>query len=439
MYNSLFETLGSDSGRNFKLDLLKQHKDNDVLKQIINLALNPFVQFYIRKIPTYTRDDNKPALALGYALQQLSLLSSRDVTGNTAIEFLTRLLSELESDDAKVIERVIQKDLKCGVSEATVNAVWPGLIPEYPCMLASAFDQKLIDRVEFPAYVQLKLDGMRFNAIVRDGVVELRSRNGKEIQIADALFTLPFINMAYEYGGDCVFDGELLVVDENGNHLDRKTGNGILNKAVKGTQTAVEGNKVRATVWDVIPLEAFEKGVDNTPYETRLRKLHKCVLSLHVGIRHLVNFVPHTEVDNMAQANKLFSAYLQEGQEGIILKCRDMIWENKRSKKQIKFKSELECDLKCVGWEEGTGKNKGRLGALVLESADGAVRVNVGTGFTDDDRVRLTARETVDKIVTIKYNARISDKRSDVDSLFLPVFLEVREDKTTADTSRKIK
>ena len=441
MYNALFESLASDASRNFKLDLLKQHKDNDVLKQIINLALNPFVQFYIRKIPAYTRDDNKPALALGYALQQLSLLSSRDVTGNTAIEFLTRLLSELESDDAKVIERVIQKDLKCGVSEATVNAVWPGLIPEYPCMLASAYDQKLIDKVKFPAYCQLKLDGMRFNAIVRNGSVEFRSRNGKEINIADPLFALPFIHMAGFYGCDMVFDGELLVVDEAGKTLDRKTGNGILNKAVKGTQSAKEGSMVRATLWDAIVLERFEQGVDNEPYRNRLAKLSNCLSDLknRSALGHLVDLVPHKEVNSLHEARVQFEKYLAEGQEGIILKCSDMIWENKRSKKQIKFKAELECDLLCVGWEEGTGRNKGKMGALVLRSADGAVETNVGTGFSDEDRIRLTESETVGKIITVKYNGRITDKRSSVDSLFLPVYLEVREDKTEANSSSEIK
>lgn len=432
MINALFEQLAADSGRNFKIDLLKQHADNELLKRVIFLALDPFTQFYIRKIPVYT-----PATTskynLDFTLDYLGDLSSRVKTGNAAIEHLKDILESLNADDAKVIERIIQKDLKCGVSESTVNKVWPGFIHEYPCMLASAFDQKLVDKVKFPAYCQLKLDGMRFNAIVRNGTVEFRSRNGKEVAIADPTFALPFITMAN--GEDIVFDGELLVKDKDGNILDRKTGNGILNKAVKGTQSKVEGEMVCATLWDVIPLADFEAGVWKTRYEHRLQMLELMI----DGANERVDIVPSVEVDSLEQARVQFEKYLAEGQEGIILKTKDMIWEDKRSKHQIKFKGELECDLKVIDWVEGTGKHAGRLGALVLSSDDGVLKVNVGTGFSDSDRDSITAANSVGRIVAIKYNARITDKRTNVDSLFLPVFLELRSDKDVADSSKDIK
>lgn len=436
--NQIFDLLASDSGRNFKIAVLKSNQSNELLKKVIHLALDPFTQFYIRKIPTYVT--GQPSMNLEQALHRLYPLQSRMVTGHAAIAHLAETLSSCSADDAKVIERIIAKDLKCGVSEATVNAVWPGLIHEYPCMLASAYDQKLVDKVKFPAYVQLKLDGMRFNAIVRQGAVEFRSRNGKEIQIADPTFALPFIHMAGFYGQDMVFDGELLVVDIAGKILDRKTGNGILNKAVKGTQSQQEGEMVRATVWDAISFEAFQQGVDKEIYKTRIAKLSNCISDLRSNspFGHRVDLVPHKEVETMEQAQKLFEKYLAEGQEGTILKTKEMIWENKRSKHQIKFKGELECDLKVVDWVEGTGKNAGRMGALVLESADGAVKVGLGTGFSDADRDSIT-RADIGRIVAIKYNARITDKRTNVDSLFLPVFIEFRDDKDVADSSKDIK
>ena len=441
MINEIFEQLASDAGRNFKIDLLRKHSNNTLLKRVIFLALDPFTQFYIRKIPSYKPARANQADSLDSVLDSLAMLSTRQVTGNTAIEYLTKLLSMLVEDDAKVLERVIAKDLKCGVSEATVNTVWPGLVHEYPCMLASAYDQKLVDKVKFPAYCQLKLDGMRFNAIVRNGAVEFRSRNGKEINIANPLFALPFIHMAAFYGTDMVFDGELLVVDDVGKTLDRKTGNGILNKAVKGTQSAKEGAMVRATLWDAIVFEKFEQGKDTEPYNIRLAKLSNCLSDVknRSSLGHLVHLVPHKEVDNLEQAKKQFERYLADGQEGIILKTKDMIWENKRSKHQIKFKGELECDLKVVGWEEGTGKHAGRLGALVLESRDGVVKVNVGTGFSDTDRNNISAENSTGRVVAIKYNARIIDKKDGSSSLFLPVFIEFRDDKDEADADKDIK
>lgn len=437
MINEIFETLAANSSRNFKLDFLKQHKDNQLLKAVVLAALDPFTQYHIRKIPEYT-SAQRPMLDLWEALSRLDYLANRTYTGNEAIRHLTNMLIYLSPDDAKVVERIISKDLKCGVSSSTVSAVWPEFNFEYPCMLASAYDQKLVDKVKYPAYAQLKMDGMRFNAIVIDNHVEFRSRNGKEIHIADSTFTVPFIMMAN--GADMVFDGELLV-KEDGVILDRKTGNGILNKAVKGTQSAEEGAKVCATLWDVIPYDKFTSGQDNNPYRNRFDYLKRVVEDFQERVSilaHRVDLVPSKEVANLDEAQSTFDEYLAAGQEGIILKTQSMIWENKRSKNQIKFKGEFECDLKVVGWVEGTGKNVGRMGALVLESADGIVKVGLGTGFTDADRNAITQKD-IGRIVAVKYNARIKDKRTGIESLFLPVFIEFRDDKDVADSSADIK
>jgi len=434
--NQIFEHLNSNASRNFKIDVLNQHKDNELLQDVIVLALDPLIQFYIRKIPKYTKTTG-PVWHLSEALSQLSQLSSRAVTGNAGIDHLTHILSNLDEGDAKVIERIIAKDIRCGASTGTVNAVWPGLIKEYPCMLASAYDEKLVGKVNFPAYVQLKLDGMRFNAIVRNGGVEFRSRNGREIYIPSESFQQPFVHMANHYKCDMVFDGELLVADEDNNLLDRQTGNGILNKAVKGTQSETEASMVRATLWDAITFEKFEEGVDAEQYDTRFAKLKNAISDMKNNSDYgkLVDIVETVKVTDIQEAQEIFQEYLSEGQEGIILKTTDMIWENKRSKKQIKFKGELDCDLKIVAVEEGQGKYKGLVGAYVCESADGVVKVSVGSGLKDEQRKNF---DVVNKIVAVKYNARIKNKQGE-ESLFLPIFLEIREDKTEADSSKDIK
>jgi len=437
----ILEELRSTSSRLEKEAILKRNEKNAVLQRVIFLALDPYTQFYQRKIPQYKPAKKNQADSLDSVLDSLTVLSTRQSTGNEAIAFLTKLLSSLTEDDAKVLECVIQKDLDCGVQESTANKIWKDLIPSFPCMLASAFDQKLIDKVQFPALVQLKMDGMRFNAIVdaKTKTVEYRSRNGKEIQIDNWLMDEAFLAMAKNIGmANVVFDGELLVVDEAGKPLDRKTGNGILNKAVKGTISEAESKQVRATIWDVIPLLYFRQGKCGVDYETRLATVVTAIDNLGGNLKHLVSVVETTIADNLANAQKLFETYHAAGQEGIILKTRDGIWEDKRAKHQIKFKGELECDLLCVGWEEGTGKNKGKLGALVLTSSDGKINVSVGTGLTDQMRSTLTSKMVEGKIVTVKYNARINNKKGE-DSLFLPVFLEIREDKTTADSSKKVK
>jgi len=435
--NTFLESLAANNSRNFKIEQLNANSDNEVLRDVVRLALDPFTQFYIRKIPEYefVGEGSEHQTSLEMALQNLYFLSSREVTGNAAIAHLRAILSGLTPDDAKVIERVIKKDLKCGVSVSTANDVWMGLIKEYPVMLCSGYEQKLVDKIKFPAYAQLKMDGMRFNAIVRDGKCEFRSRNGKEILLLGNL-EQEFISLAGDI--DCVFDGELLVMFP-GDHqfADRQTGNGILNKANKGTISQVEAAMVHATVWDVIPYAYFTDGYCPTPYATRFASL-EVMTKKQPSKDKKIWLVTSDIVETLEQATEIFNGYLTQGLEGIILKDGSGVWEDKRAKHQIKFKGELECDLKIVAVVEGEGKAAGMLGAIICESADGVVKVNVGSGFKDSQRKQYWAENLVDKIVAVKYNVRIQNKQGE-DSLFLPVFVEIREDKDVADSSKDIK
>ena len=438
--STIFDSLAADNSRLAKEAILTANKDNKELQQVIKLALDPLISFYIRKIPAYNKKA-KGSRTLAWAMDTLqNEFATRNVTGNAAIELLTNVLESLYEADAGVVEKIIKKDIRCGVSEATANKIWPKLVSTYPVMLASGFDQKLVDKIKFPAYCQLKLDGMRFNAIVRNGTVEYRSRNGKELNIPSKLFSDALLKLADIYGADYVFDGELLVVDSTGKPLDRKTGNGILSKGVKGTMSDKEAAMVRVTLWDAIPFTGFQAGVFKTPYNERFMQLMQNVDFVKgvSAIGHLVDIVWTKEVNTQLEAQNIFEKFLAEGQEGTILKSKTNIWEDKRSKEQIKFKGELECDLIVVGWEEGTGKNKGRLGALVCESSDGLIQVNVGSGYSDEQREEYT-KKVIGKIVTVKYNARIKDRGDGVERLFLPTFIEMREDKDLADSSKKIK
>lgn len=432
--NEFLNSLAENASRNFKIDQLNAQSDNETLREVIRLALDPFTQFYQRKIPAYTRS-SKETNTLEFALSELYRFSSRELTGNAAITALGNLLSTLETSDAKVIERIIQKDLNCGVDVSTSNKVWSGLIAEYPCMLCSPFEQKLVDKIKFPAYAQMKMDGMRFNAIVRSGKVEFRSRNGKQIHLLG--------NLEQEFSAlagnvDCVFDGELLVMFE-GDHqfADRQTGNGILNKANKGTISTEQVAMVHASVWDLIPYVQFETGHCATPYSKRFSTL-EAIVSKQKSQGKKIWTVTSNIVETVDQAQEIFQEYLSLGHEGIILKDGSGVWEDKRSKTQIKFKGELECDLKIVAVEEGRGKATGMLGAIICESADGIIKVNVGSGFTDALRKQYWSENLVDKIVAVKYNSRIRNKAGE-ESLFLPVFIELRDDKNVADSVKVIK
>ena len=434
----------SDNGRLFKIDVLERNKDNELLKSVIKCALDPYTQYYIRKIPEYDSGDKEFRNSLEWGIENLDQLSSREVTGNKAIAHLKDILENLTDRDAEVIERIISKDLKCGVNTATVNKVFgKGFIEKYPCMLAGAYNEKNFKHIKYPALVQTKMDGMRANILMfDDGKVEVRSRNGKLLELhshfddyTKSLFYKGATLDNLAQFRDCVIDGELCVLSEDGaSVLDRKTGNGILNKAVKGTISKEESARVRMFAWDLIPMDDFKNLKSDVPYFDRLEvlgiRLDEAYNASEMG--DLIRLVPTIPVETYEESEELFRLALDSGEEGVIVKNGDSPWEDKRSKYQVKMKAELEADLLVTEWNEGTGRIQGLLGAVTCVSEDGKLEVNVGSGFNDEDR-KMKPEDIVGKIITVKYNEVIQDKKKDKKSLFLPIFVEIRLDKTKAD------
>jgi len=443
MVSEILTDLESDNSRLFKENVLTVNKDNEQLKRVLKAALDPYTQYYQRKIPKYSRKEDQPTKSLDWALDGLKTLTSREYTGNAAIEQLQKILSVLTEENAEVIKRVVTKDLKCGVSIATVNKIFgKKFIETYPCMLASAFNQKAFESIKYPALVQTKMDGMRANIIIdSEGIVDVRSRNGKQISldshfdefVKNIFYKSPTLENLDTFHG-AVLDGELLVLDENDLYiLDRKTGNGILNKAVKGTITPEETKRVRFACWDLIPLEDFKAGISPIPYFDRVAVLKERMEQVYnAQENHLISILQTETVGSYAECEEIFNEALAEGEEGVIVKNGDSPWEDKRSKYQVKMKAELEADLLVEGVVEGTGKYEGLVGSLVCTTKDGNLKVNVGSGLSDEQR-KKDPDEYIGKIISVKYNEKIKDKNSDYWSLFLPIFQELRLDKTVAD------
>jgi DNA ligase 1 len=291
-----------------------------------------------------------------------------------------------------------------------------------PVMLVSP--NKEIGRIQFPCFAQTKMDGMRGVIVKRDGIVIVFSRNGNTMTKLDKHFEAVLSSV-----DDIVLDGELTVVDEEGNMLDRKTGNGILNKTVVETVSDEEIARVRFTAWDLIDVCDFDKGVDRRTGVERLARLRA------IPANPLFKVVETFEIANLEEAQDLFKEQLAKGEEGIILKNNDHPWEDKRSKQCVKMKEVIEMDLKIVGFVEGTGKASGMTGSIQVENDDGSIKSNVGTGLDDATRIDIWGRqeELIGTIITVKCNGVISRKGADSKSLFLPVFVELRLDKTESD------
>jgi ATP-dependent DNA ligase len=146
-------------------------------------------------------------------------------------------------------------------------------------------------------------------------------------------------------------------------------------------------------------------------------------------------------VNSKEEVVEIYDKVVAEGGEGVICK-NEHFYETKRCTSWIKFKQIQDCDLKVTGWEEGTGKRTGYIGSLICESECGKLKVNVGSGFTDSDLSQMNERiknnELIGKIAVVRYNERITDKYGN-ESLFLPRFIEIREDKNIANLINEIK
>jgi ATP-dependent DNA ligase len=432
----ILDDLEADNSRLAKLAVLKQNKNNNLLKKVFVKALDPMVKYHVRKIPKYAHVAEN--LTLDEAIDGLNILTTRQKTGNEAIAHFKHLLENVSEDDAVVLERIIKKDLRCGVSAKTVNAVWPKLIFEWPVMLAAAKGE-----VKYPAYAQVKMDGMRANILVENGEVTVFSRAGRPIELFGAMDE-EALKISEHFAGPIVLDGEFIMMD-NGEALNRKTGNGILNKAIKGTISEREAQMAVMIVWDVIPLQDFKKGKSKVPYSERFENLKAALTPVDeverfsmtlAGNPNKFILIESIMINSPNETEELYNKALSEGKEGLVLKDAGSPWENKRSKFHIKMKAENVKELRVIGWTEGTGKYVGKLGSLICSSECGGLVVNVGSGLTDELREQYTAEEIVGKIISVLYNEKIESKGRETASLFLPRFIEVREDKDTADHAK---
>jgi len=430
--------LKSTNSSNEKIEILnqvKQSKWNEFFQDIVVATLSPFNNYHIKKIPEFTRYDNiyenEGSLSLKNAIKILDKFKSGEVSGNKAKDSLAKMLELVDPEHTDILINIIKKDLCCGVSTKTVNKVWDNLIPTFPVMLASTYSQKNLEKITFPAIIQQKLDGLRANIVVRESSIQVFSRAGKEIDVAKAFSS--FNQLLPTVSSEFVLDGELVVVDENGDILPRRTGNGIINKKVKSDE---ELGRIRFVAWDIIKFESFTlKKPTNIKYSDRWEFLQfLSTLNDKIGL-------PETQtVEDLEQAGDFFKTMLSKGEEGAIIKNLDSLWEPKRSKNLVKMKVVNSIDMKVTGIVEGQGKCLGKLGALECSSSDGKVTVSVGSGFSDIQREEFWGMDwDIGTIIEIKGNDLIKSKSKDTYSIFLPVFVEIRNDKESADSFDKIK
>jgi DNA ligase 1 len=353
------------------------------------LALDPMITFGLKQIPE-KNDEDGPGLPWDSFTLALTGFVTRNVTGNTARDMIqTMMKSATKREWNGWYRRILIKDLRCGVSEKTINKVVEKkyadyAIPVFGCQLAHDSTNHET-KVAGKKLIEVKLDGVRVITIVRaDGRVDMFSRNGKELNnfphIAEQISSV-IKQKGSSNSMDVVLDGEIM----SSSFQD-------LMKQVHRKDNVAAGDAV-LHLFDVLPLEDFEKGIYNKDQATR-SSMVKFWVETNQSLLPNVTYVANELVDlNTDEGNKRFKEINQKavdgGYEGIMIKDPTAPYECKRTVSWLKLKPFIEVSLEVVDVEEGTGKNIGRLGAIVCSGTDDGkeIQVNVGSGFSDSDRV----------------------------------------------------
>lgn len=285
--------------------------------------------------------------------------------------------------------------------------------------------------------VQEKFDGVR--CLVKDNIAY--TRQGKPI-----IFPLSNIKTSLDCLNDkFIFDGELIAFSSDNKVLPRKEISGLINKGLHSNLTKEEADSIYLVLWDQIFDIDYMNKYSKIEYQYRYEDLLESInyykniwtMLSDEGTKCNLLIASNIKVSSLEEIKQLFNNAISDGKEGIMIKSPSAPWEPKRVKTMLKLKQELSADLRVVGYEPGTGKYEGMLGALICKTDDNQIRVNVGTGFTDEQR-ELANIPDIGSIVEIKYNAVIDSKDSSIKSLFLPVYMGKRFDKNVTSSFEEL-
>jgi DNA ligase-1 len=426
--HQIIAKLESDNSRLFKESVIAEEMNNNNTEffEGIKLCLSPFVTFGVKKVPTHGGPDGQ-GLPWSVFAKLADQLAKRELTGHDARDAIELCLKTAKQDEWNYwYRRILIKDLRCGVSEKTVNNVAKKQkrkefeVPLFTCQLAHGFEDNE-SKAKGKRYVEVKLDGVRVLTIVYpDGRVDQYSRNGKELVNFEHIKT-QISKTASQFTEPVVIDGEVM----SASFQD-------LMKQVHRKDNVEAGDAV-LHLFDIVSLKDFQAGKSKVRQEERSERVYKWHKTNKDELPN-VAVVGHELVDLSTDEGKqrfreINQTAIAGGYEGIMIKDPDAPYECKRTTSWLKLKPFIEVSLTVKEVEIGTGRNEGRLGAFVCEGVDDgkAIRVNVGSGFSDSDRDSYwDGREAiVGKVVEVRADA-ITQNQDGTYSLRFPRFMRFR-------------
>ena len=410
--------LESNNSRLFKDSIIEKNINNKVFQDGIKMCLDPLVTFGVKQVPENINSGD--GLDWNIFKKAANQLKERKKTGHAARD----LIIELIEQSTKVqwndwYRRILIKDLRCGVSEKTVNNVAKRMnlqfrVPVFSCMLAHD-GAKHPKKIQGSCLVEYKYDGVRVIGIVKNGKATLYSRNGKIFHnfphIENALSKTEYNNM--------VFDGE--VMSDDFQALMKQ----VYRKSGANTDDAY------LALFDMLPLKEFNSGKSLLNTIERKEELNKMSQTFNEEIKlvdyEIINFDEKAGQVKFSTMNK---EALDKGFEGLMIKPTKNFYECKRSHAWLKIKPFIEVTLKVIDIQEGTGKHAGKLGAFNVEGEDDDkfFSLSVGSGLTDEDRERFwkAKDKLIGRLVEIRADAITKSIEGEHYSLRFPRFKNFR-------------
>ena len=385
----MFKIIDEISNNNSKL-----HKEAVLVREALagnyelfaglRMCYDPMITFGVKQVPEHMNPQSGQNLDWEEFYDLANKLELEELTGHAARDAI-----EAAMNKASVAQwngwyrKILIKDMRAGFSETTINKAAKKAkklnysIPVFECQLAHD-GANHETKIRGHKMLEVKLDGVRVITVVYpDSRVNQFSRNGKRLDnfphIRDQ-----FSSIAKKLEEPMVFDGEIM----SSSFQD-------LMKQVH-RKSNVNATDANLFLFDWLSLEEFTIGRCNIKQEFRTENLKEFIRKARlVNVKCL-----HSELIDMdteegkALFSKINSDAIKGGYEGIMIKDPYAPYECKRTTNWLKLKPFIEVTLKVIDIEEGTGRNEGRLGALVCEGKDDGrvIHVNVGSGFSDADR-----------------------------------------------------
>lgn len=395
---SMIEEMSSSNSTNDKLKVLKNYSD---VTDTLWWVYNPYKQFHV----TSANLKKKSGLvdleySQKYDFESILLnLSSGLISGHKAISAVNGFIAGHE-EHQDLIYKIIDKNLEIRIDTKSINKVFPGLIPEFSVALANTFDEKMAKKIDFKKEEYLasrKLDGVRCIARKEGDDVKFFSRNGKEFWTLDKVkedILEAFIDE------DIVLDGEICLVDENGNEDFQN-----VMKEIRRKDHTIENPKYN--IFDFLTLEEFDSKKSKRSFILR----YNTYVTEFLNDRKHLTLVKQTPIRNAEHLVELTADAERKGWEGLILR-KNAPYQGKRSNDLLKVKKFHDAEYVVEDVEMGPIRYINGEGVEVKEDMLSRIKiihkgntVGVGSGFSMDQRREFYSdpSKILGKTITVKF------------------------------------